>query len=146
QNVLEGKSRLDGFNAIENLFFEWRLGDTTRIMPLLRGKGSEGGRSPFFDTTSMRVGIQEFNSDFRGFVFHDTNLGTRMFGNIMSNRYQYNIAYFNMIEKDTNSQLNAINIADIKMRDQKVYIVNLFRQDTFVKGYTLQFNTLYNAD
>ena len=142
----EGKSRIDGFNSVEEMFFEWRLGDTTKLIPFLRGKGSEGGRSPFFDTTSMRVGIQKFTSDFRGFVFSDTNLGARMFGNIRSNRYQYNLAMFNMLEKDTNSALNAINLAEVNMRDQKVYVANLFRQDTFVKGYTLQFSALYNSD
>ena len=142
-----GKSRVDNFSSIENAFFEWRLGDTTRVLPFLRGKGSEGGRSPFFDTTSMRVGIQAFTSDFRGFVFSDSNLGARMFGNIASNRYQYNMVFFNMLAKDTNSQLNAINFTDgLRFRNQNVYIANIFRQDTFVKGYTLQFSTLYNTD
>ncbi|MGH9936259.1 MAG: hypothetical protein ACREAM_08435, partial [Blastocatellia bacterium] len=146
QDQREGKSRLDGFNSVEEMFFEWRLGDTTRLMPFLRGKGSEGGRSPFFDTTSMRVGIQQFTSDFRGFIFSDANLGVRMFGNVASNRYQYNLVYFNLLEKDTNSGLNLINFADLRMRDQKVYIANLFRQDTFVKGYTLQVSAHYSTD
>ena len=56
------------------------------------------------------------------------------------------MVYFNMLEKDTNSQLNQINFAEIGFRDQRVYIANLYRQDTFVKGYTLQFSTLYNDD
>ena len=142
----EGKSRFDGFNSIKEAFIEWRLGDTTKALPFLRGKRSEGGRSPFFDTTSMRVGIQEFTSDFRGFVFSDSNLGARLFGNFKSNRYQYNAVYFNMLEKDANSELNQINFKDIAWRDQRVYIANFYRQDTFVKGYTLQFSTLYNDD
>jgi len=145
-DVREGRSRLDGFNAIEEAFVEWRLGDSTKILPFLRGKGSQGGRSPFFDTTSMRVGIQQFTSDFRGFIFSDSNLGARMFGNFASNRWQYNLAYFNLLEKETNSELNSINFRDIEFRDQKVYIANVFRQDTFVKGYTVQFSGHYNTD
>jgi hypothetical protein len=146
QDPRVGKSRMDGFNSVEEAFVERRMGDTTRVLPFLRGKGSEGGRSPFFDTTSLRVGIQQFTSDFRGFVFTDSNLGARMFGNFGSNRYQYNAVFFNMLEKDANSQLNQINFAEVGFRNQYVYIANLYRQDTFVKGYTLQFSTLYNND
>jgi hypothetical protein len=69
-----------------------------------------------------------------------------LFGNFKSNRYQYNAVYFNMLEKDANSQLNQINFAKIRFRDQRVYIANIYRQDTFAKGYTLQFSTLYNDD
>lgn len=145
-DVREGTTRLDGFNSIEEVFFEMRLGDTTRVMPFLRGKKSQGGRSPEFDTTSMRVGIQPFTSDFRGFVFSDSNLGVRMFGNYASNRWQYNLAYFNMLEKETNSALNTINFRNIDFRNQNVYIANLYRQDTFVKGYTTQFSLHYNDD
>jgi hypothetical protein len=145
-DVRRGKTRLDGFNAFEEMFFEVRLGDTPKLFPFLRGKQSEGGRSPFFDTTSLRIGIQQFNSDFRGFIFNDFNLGSRLFGNFGSNRWQYNIAFFNLLEKNTNSELNEINFRDIAFRDQKVYIANLYRQDTFVKGYTAQVSLHYNND
>ena len=145
-DVREGRSRLDGFNSIEEVFFEYRLGDTTKIFPFLRGKGSQGGRSPEFDTTSVRVGIQPFTSDFRGFIFSDSNLGARLFGNFRSNRWQYNLAYFHMLEKETNSGLNTINFRETGFRNQQVYIANLFRQDTFVKGYTTQFSLHYSDD
>lgn len=145
-DVREGKSRLDGFNSIEEVFFEYRLGDTTKIFPFLRGKGSRRGRSPEFDTTSVRVGIQPFTSDFRGFIFSDSNLGARLFGNFRSNRWQYNLAYFHRLEKETNSGLNTINFKETGFRNQQVYIANLFRQDTFVKGYTAQFSLHYSDD
>lgn len=145
-DVREGKSRLDGFNSIEEVFFEYRLGDTTKLFPFLRGKGSQGGRSPEFDTTSIRVGIQPFTSDFRGFIFSDSNLGARLFGNFRSNRWQYNLAYFHMLEKETNSGLNTINFRETGFRNQQVYIANVFRQDTFVLGYTTQFSLHYSDD
>jgi hypothetical protein len=141
-----GSSRLDGFNSIEEAFFEYRIGDTTKIMPFLRGKDSQNGRSPEFDFTSVRVGVQEFNNDFRGFLFFDKNLGARMFGTIKSNRYQYNLAYFNLLEKETNSGLNTSNFRKIRLRDQQLYFANVYRQDTFVKGYTLQGSLTYSFD
>ncbi|HKV38957.1 MAG TPA: cytochrome c3 family protein [Blastocatellia bacterium] len=140
-DVRNGKSRTDSYIALEDAFVEVRLGDTTRLFPFLRGKGSQGGESPFFDTTSIRTGIQPFVSDFRGFVFSDVNLGSRLFGNFGSNRYQYNFAYFSMLEKDTNSELNTLH-----SRDQSVFVANFFRQDTFKKGYTSQFSFHYNND
>lgn len=137
----KGANRLDGYVALQEAFGEVRLGDTTRLIPFLRGRGSQNGQSPFFDTTTIRVGLQPFVSDFRGFVFSDTNLGARLFGNYASNRYQFNAAYFYMLEKDTNSELNTPHF-----RDQTVFIANVFRQDTFMKGYQTQFSFLYNDD
>lgn len=145
-DVRRGRLRQDGFNSIEEVFFEYRLGDTTKLLPFLRGKGSRKGRSPEFDTTSIRVGIQPFTSDFRGFIFSDSNLGARLFGNFQNNRWQYNLAYFHMIQKETNSGLNTINFAETSFRNQQVYIANIFRQDTFVLGYTTQFSLHYSDD
>ncbi len=145
-DVRERNARQKNFVAVEEVFFEYRLGDTSKIFPFLRGKGSKGGRSPEYDTTSIRVGVQQFTSDFRGFIFSDSNLGARLFGNIKSNRYQYNLAFFEMLEKDTNTQLNALQFNDTDFRNQKVFIANLFRQDTFVLGYTSQFSLHYSDD
>ena len=94
----------------------------------------------------MRVGLQAFSSDFRGFIFSDANLGARLFGNFGSNRWQFNLAFFEMLEKDANSELNVINFSRLRFRDQKVYVANLYRQDTFVRGYTTQFSLHFNDD
>lgn len=141
-----GTDRTDNFSTFEEAFVEVRLGDTTKLMPFLRGDGSRKGRSPYFDSTSIRVGLQPFTSDFRGFIFSDSNLGVRIFGNHDANKYQFNLAYFDMLEKDTNSELNIVNFRRVRFRDQKVYIANIYRQDTFVKGYTAQFSLHYNDD
>ena len=94
-----------------------------------------------YDFVSSRTGIQPFNSDFRGFIFADTNLGFRLFGNLDNNRVQYNLALFNMREKDTYSDLNMFD-----SRHQKVLITNLFRQDFIWKGYTAQLSFHANFD
>src|SRR6185436_6860426 len=73
--------------------------------------------------------------DFRSFIFSDSNLGVRLFGNASNNRWQYNAAYFDLLEKETNSELNLF-----EKRDQKVFIASLFHQDTFTRGYTAQFS------
>jgi hypothetical protein len=136
-----GNTRTDGYVALQVAFGEVRLGDTTRVFPFLSGGRSADRKSPYFDTTSVRAGIQPFTSDFRGFIFSDTNLGVRMFGSYANNRYQFNAAYFYMLEKDTNSELNTPHF-----RDQTVLIMNLFRQDTKFHGYTTQFSFHYHDD
>jgi hypothetical protein len=50
-DVRKGTDRTDNFSAVEDLFFEVRLGDTTKLLPFLRGDGSKAGRSPYFDST-----------------------------------------------------------------------------------------------
>jgi hypothetical protein len=94
-----------------------------------------------YDFISSRTGIQPFVSDFRGFIFADTNLAFRAFGNLDNNRVQYNLAFFNMREKDTYSDLNTF-----ESRNQKVLIANVYRQDFMVKGYTTQFSYHANFD
>ena len=94
-----------------------------------------------YDFISSRFGIQPFVSDFRGFIFADTNLGARVFGNADNNRLQYNLVYFNQLEKDTYSDLNTFD-----SRHQQVIIANVFRQDFLFKGYTAQLSFHANFD
>jgi len=94
-----------------------------------------------YDFIASRFGNQTFNSDFRGFIFNDTETGGRIFGNWDNNRWQYNAAAFDMREKDTYSELNSLD-----SRDQRVAIVNVYRQDAIWKGYTAQASLHANVD
>jgi hypothetical protein len=118
-------TRTKDFATLQQAFLEFHLADFTDN----------------YDFISFRVGNQPFNSDFRGFVFNDTNLGFRLFGNADSNRWQYNVAAFDMREKDTYSELNTFD-----PRHEYVFIANLYRQDFFAKGYTAQLSFLCNLD
>jgi hypothetical protein len=144
-DVRRGANRIDGYTGFQELFGEVKLGDTTKVLPFLRGTGNKDGKSPYYDSTFLRAGIQQFISDFRGFIFNDFNLGSRLFGQFGNNRYNFNVAYFYLLEKDTNSELNTrVNIGEF--RDQTVFIANIFRQDTKWKGYTAQFSFHINND
>jgi hypothetical protein len=90
---------------------------------------------------SVRAGSQPFISDFRGFIFSDTNRAVRLFGTNFSNRDQFNLAFFDQAEKDTNSQLNTFHD-----RKQLVAIANYFRQDFIFPGYTAEVSFHYDHD
>jgi hypothetical protein len=94
-----------------------------------------------YDFDSIRVGIQPFQADFRGFLFNDTNLGIRIFGNRDNNRFQYNLAGFWRLEKDVNSGLN---IVTQRPRDDVVLFGNLYRQDFPIPGLTSQVSATIN--
>ncbi len=123
----DGKTRRDSFVGIQGAFIDkhlWNVSDN-------------------FDFDSIRVGIQPFSSDFRGFLFQDNQLGVRWFGTRANNRYQYNVAYFRRIEKDTNSGLNDIGAP---LRKDDIVVANVYRQDTFVPGFTVEATLLYNRN
>lgn len=125
-NPLKGTNRYDNHIAFQELSLEKHLFDL----------------NDRFDFISFRGGIQLFNSDFRAFIFDDFNLGGRLFGSAGNNKFQYNLAYFRMLEKDTNSELNTI----FEDREQDVFITNLYKQDFIKLGYTTQLSFHYNHD
>ncbi|MFZ5718336.1 MAG: hypothetical protein ACOY5Y_02600 [Pseudomonadota bacterium] len=96
-----------------------------------------------YDFDSVRVGVQPFSSDFRGFLFQDNQLGVRFFGNRDNNRFQYNLAAFWRLEKDTNSGLNDITQTP---RDDYVFVANLYRQDLPFPGMTSQIMVAHNRN
>lgn len=120
--------------------FTFRSADKISVQELFVGARLFSA-SRRFDFVSVRAGIQGFTSDFRGFVYADNQPGIKFFGNLKDNRYQWNVAYFYLLEKDTNSKLNTF-----AARNQHVGIVNLYRQDTIWLGYTSQFSFHFNLD
>lgn len=123
----DGRTRSDDHVGIQGLFADFHLRNV----------------SVNYDFDSFRVGIQPFSSDFRGFLFQDNPVGLRLFGNRHNNVFQYNLALFRRIEKDTNSGLNDVGQA---LRDDDIVFANLFWQDLFVKGFTSQFSITYNRN
>ncbi|MBX9731922.1 MAG: hypothetical protein K2X59_11395 [Sphingomonas sp.] len=123
----KGTTRTDGFVGVQELFVDYHLRNT----------------SDRYDFESIRVGIQPFQSDFRGFLFNDQQLGVRFFGNRDNNRFQFNLAAFWRLEKDTNSGLNSV----VKRpRDDFVFVANVYRQDFLLPGLTSQITAVYNLN
>lgn len=122
-----GKTRNDSHIAIQELFFDKHLRNV----------------SDNYDFDSLRIGIQPFISDFRGFVLQDNAFGVRLFGTRDNNRWQYNAAWLRRIEKDTNSGLNDIG-QDLRRDD--TFMFNVFRQDFPVPGHTLQLSLMHNIN
>jgi Carboxypeptidase regulatory-like domain len=124
-DVRAGTNRFDNHFGLQEAFVEVKLHDL----------------GPNYDFVSARAGIQEFNADFRGFVFVDEEPGLRIFGDLHSDRIEYNAAYFNFLEKNTNSGLNTFH-----KRDQQVVLGNVYLQDFFFPGYTAEFVGIWNKD
>jgi hypothetical protein len=124
-DVRDGTTRLEAHAGLQEAFGEYKIHDL----------------SPNYDFLSVRAGIQDFSSDFRGFLFVDEQPGVRLFGNLHSDRWEYNAAYFNLLEKDTNSGLNTF-----EQRHQQVIITNFYMQDFIKPGYTTEFSIHYNKD
>jgi hypothetical protein len=124
-DVRKGTQRGRTWLALQEWFVEAKLADL----------------SPDYDFVSLRAGSQPFNSDFRGFLFDDTNRAVRLFGTRLANRDQFNLAVFRQLDKDINSTLNTF-----EDRHQTLVVANYFRQDFVFPGYTAEASVLYNND
>ena len=122
-----GTNRLDWHYSVIELFVDYHIANI----------------SDRYDFYSVRAGIQPFSSDFRGFVFQDSQLGLRFFGNWDNNLWQYNLAWFRKLEKDTNSGLNDVFKSP---REDDIFIANVYRQDFPILGLTSQFTGIYNRN
>jgi hypothetical protein len=124
-DVRKGTTRFDDHIGLQEAFVEVKLRDL----------------SPNYDFVSARAGIQQFNADFRGFLFVDEQPGLRIFGDWRSDHIEYNAAYFNFLEKNTNSGLNTL-----ALRNQQVVLANVYLEDFFFPGYTAEFVGAWNKD
>src|SRR3546814_10078002 len=79
--------RLDHFVGVQEAFFDYHFRNV----------------STRYDFDSVRIGIQPFQSDFRGFLFNDQQLGLRFFGTRDNNRFQYNLAALLRPEQQTHN-------------------------------------------
>ena len=125
-NTAQGTTRYDSHVGIQELSFQYKLADL----------------SEFYDVINAKAGIQPFTSDFRGFIYSDEEPGFRLFGNYDENKWEYNLAYFEQLDKDTNSGLNTV----FRTRGQHVGVANLTRQDFIFQGYDAQLDFDYNND
>lgn len=123
----DSDSRTDNHVGIQAAFIDKHLRDV----------------SARYDFDSIRVGIQPFSSDFRGFLFQDAPFGVRLFGTRDNNRFQYNLAWFRRMEKDTNSGLNDVTES---LRDDDLFLFNLYWQDYPALGFFSQFTAIYNRN
>ncbi len=119
--------RLDHFVGVQELFVDYHIRNT----------------SERFDFDSVRVGIQPFQADFRGFLFQDQQLGIRLFGTRDDNRFQYNLGAFWRLEKDTNSGLNDITQSP---RKDFLFVANAYRQDFLIPALTSEVVFAYNRN
>ncbi len=120
-----GTNRFDDHFGLQEAFVEVKLHDL----------------GPNYDFVSARAGIQQFNADFRGFLFVDEQPALRIYGNLHSDRIEYNLAYFHFLEKNTNSGLNTVD-----RRHQQVLLGNVYLQDFLFPGYTAEFVAAWNKD
>ena len=125
-DVRSGQSRFREDFTLQEWFGEAKLMDT----------------SPYYDFASARIGSQTFTSDFRGFIFSDTNRAVRLFGTRLANRDQYNVIWFDLMEKDSNSLLNRLE----KDRHQNTLIANYYRQDFLAPGHNASVSLHVNRD
>ena len=122
-----GPHRTDHFVGTQELYADYHLRNV----------------SSRFDFDSVRIGVQPFISDFRGFIFNDLPAGIRVFGNRDNNQYQYNLGVFKRVQKDTNSGLNDLSR---QLRNDDVWVANLYRQDFPIPGFTSQWTAIHNRN
>lgn len=124
-DVRGGRGRFDAHAGLQEAFVEKKLFDL----------GAN------YDFLSIRAGIQELSTDFRGFIAVVEQPGVRVFGTLRSSRIEYNAAVFDFLEKDTNSGFN-----EWSRRRQQLAVGNVYVQDFLRPGYTIELSVHHARD
>lgn len=121
-----------------------------------RGEGAFGVEEAWFEHGlsprdaqthwSVRVGVLPLRTDFRGFVYDDSNLGA-LFSGANSERWSWKLALFDRRDRDTETGLLELD----EERDQLVAVASLRRDDwlPFVgdrEGYATEFSLHWSLD
>ena len=118
-----GTNRFDTHTGIQEAFVEAKIHDV----------------SPNFDFVSLRVGIQSFSSDFRGFIFAAEEPGIRRIQRISGQiALTSPWLYFYLHGKDFSSGLNTF-----EARHQQVGVGNVYIQDFFAKVTGVQLSPVF---
>jgi len=105
-----GTNRFDDHAGLQEAFVEVKLHDL----------------GPNYDFISARAGIQQFNADFRGFLFVDEQPALRIFGIFTATASNTISPTSISSKKNTNSGLNTFD-----RRHQQALLGNVYLQDFF---------------
>jgi hypothetical protein len=126
-----GTSRIEAVLGIQGLFFDKHLRNV----------------SEHYDFDAVRIGVQPFTTDFRGFLFNDSPLGLRLFGTRHNNRYQYNLGWFRRFDKDATTGLNDFAQRGLAaLRKDDLIIANFYVQDWPRLAFTTQATVAHNIN
>ena len=123
----KGSNRFDYSLGVQEAFIDYHLGNV----------------SDRYDFDSIRVGIQPFQFDFRGFLFQDQQLGVRCSATATTTASSTTWRRVWRLEKDTNSGLN--NLFQ-RPRDDWILHANVFRQDFPIVSLTSQLSLTWNIN
>lgn len=126
-----GTNRTEAVLGIQGLFFDKHLRNV----------------SEHYDFDAVRIGVQPFTTDFRGFLFNDSPLGLRLFGTRNNNRYQYNLGWFRRFDKDATTGLNDFAQRGLAaLRKDDLIVANFYAQDWPRPAFTTQATLAHNIN
>lgn len=125
--LAKGRRQRDFFFGITTLYYDRHLRTV----------------SERYDFDRLRVGLQAFSTDYRGFLYRDAQPGIRLYGNRDNNRWQYNLAWFRRLGGNTNAGMTDLTTG---FRRDQVLVANLYRQDLLASGLTSQVTLLHHRN